>query len=64
MVAFQINLLNVRGTMADYPATVVVEAVDTRANVSFQYGDLGTPFEYELVRFISMARLDLLAEGP
>ncbi len=64
VVAFQINLLNVRGTMADYPATIVVEAVDTRANVSFQYGDLGTPFEYELVRFISMARLDLLAEGP
>lgn len=36
-----------------------VETVDTRANVPFRYGDLGSPFEYEIVRFLVFSREEL-----
>ena len=37
-----------------------VEAVDTRAHTPFRYGEVGTPFEYEMVRFLSRKREMLL----
>ena len=63
-VELGINVANVRRTMARAPAAWIVEAVDTRANVAFRYGDMGSPFEYEIVRYLAVARLQLLADGP
>ena len=37
-----------------------IEAVDTRANNPFRYGDLGGPFEYDLVRFLALERRKIL----
>lgn len=37
-----------------------LQVVDARANVPFRYGDLSSPFEYELVRFLIMERARLL----
>jgi ABC-type transporter lipoprotein component MlaA len=37
-----------------------VELVDTRAHIPFRYGEVGTPFEYEMVRFLSRKREMLL----
>ena len=37
-----------------------VDLVNTRANTPFRYGEVGTPFEYEMVRFLSRKREGLL----
>jgi phospholipid-binding lipoprotein MlaA len=37
-----------------------LEAVDTRANNPFRYGDMGGAFEYEVVRFLALERRKLL----
>ena len=37
-----------------------VSAIDTRAHTGFRYQELGAPFEYEMVRFLSRTREDLL----
>ena len=37
-----------------------VEAADTRANNPFRYGDIGFPFEYEMVRFLYLEQRKLL----
>ncbi len=37
-----------------------VEAVDTRLHTPFRYRELGTPFEYDMVRFLSAEREKLL----
>lgn len=37
-----------------------VEAVDTRGYTPFRYGEVGTPFEYDMVRFLSREREKLL----
>jgi phospholipid-binding lipoprotein MlaA len=37
-----------------------VEFVDTRAHTPFQYGEIGTPYEYEMLRFLSKEREALL----
>ena len=43
------------------PAYVTpVELVDTRAHTPFQYGEVGTPYEYEMLRFLSSEREALL----
>ena len=40
-----------------YPLLLTpVEAVDTRVHTPFRYGEVGTPFEYEVVRFLSRER--------
>jgi phospholipid-binding lipoprotein MlaA len=41
----------------------VVDAVDTRANVSFRYYATGSPFEYDDIRFLYMRKLLLEDEG-
>jgi ABC-type transporter lipoprotein component MlaA/pimeloyl-ACP methyl ester carboxylesterase len=37
-----------------------LEVVDTRADTPFRYGEVGTPFEYEMVRFLARKREMLL----
>jgi ABC-type transporter lipoprotein component MlaA len=37
-----------------------VAAIDTRAHTAFRYQEVGAPFEYEMVRFLSRAREELL----
>ena len=40
-----------------YPLLLTpVEALDTRVHTPFRYGEVGTPFEYEVVRFLSRER--------
>lgn len=42
------------------PLVAPVSAVDTRAHTAFRYQEIGAPFEYEIVRFLSRAREELL----
>jgi phospholipid-binding lipoprotein MlaA len=41
----------------------VVNAVDQRANISFRYYSTGSPFEYEIIRFLYVRKLLLQDEG-
>ena len=46
---------------SDYPFILALNAIDTRANIGFRYHQTGSPFEYELVRFLytKKRRLDI-----
>jgi hypothetical protein len=37
-----------------------VEAVSTRADNPFRYGDIGPPFEYDMVRWFYLEHRELL----
>lgn len=41
-----------------------VNAIDTRANVNFRYYDSGSPFEYEMVRFLYTNKRMIESEQP
>jgi phospholipid-binding lipoprotein MlaA len=41
----------------------IVDAVDTRANISFRYYSTGSPFEYDNVRFLYVRKLLLEDAG-
>ncbi|MDB6085861.1 MAG: VacJ family lipoprotein [Gammaproteobacteria bacterium] len=41
----------------------VLNAVDQRANISFRYYSTGSPFEYEMIRFLYVRKLLLEDEG-
>ena len=41
----------------------VVNGVDQRANISFRYYSTGSPFEYEIIRFLYVRKLLLQDEG-
>ena len=41
----------------------VVNAVDQRANVSFRYYSTGSPFEYEIIRFLYIRKMLIEDEG-
>lgn len=56
-----INLFGISRGMADRPWTYGVQALDLRANTPFRYGDVGSPFEYDLVRFLYLKRSEILA---
>ncbi|MGG2399820.1 VacJ family lipoprotein [Pseudomonas sp. SH1-B] len=46
-----VNYLDVADASRDNPAITALRAVDTRANTSFRYGQLNSPFEYEKLRY-------------
>lgn len=48
-----VNYLDVAEASRNNPAITVLEAVDTRANTPFRYGQLNSPFEYEKIRYLS-----------
>lgn len=41
----------------------VTNAVDLRANIAFRYNSTGSPFEYEMIRFLYVRRLLIEDEG-
>jgi phospholipid-binding lipoprotein MlaA len=54
-ISYGINVADLyRGDQAY--AQGVVNAVDTRANISFRYYSTGSPFEYETIRFLYMRK--------
>jgi len=54
-ISYGINVADLyRGDQAY--AQGVVDAVDTRANISFRYYATGSPFEYETIRFLYMRK--------
>jgi phospholipid-binding lipoprotein MlaA len=54
-ISYGINVADLfRGDQAY--ALGVVDAVDTRANISFRYYATGSPFEYETIRFLYMRK--------
>jgi phospholipid-binding lipoprotein MlaA len=54
-ISYGINVADLyRGDQAY--AQGVVDAVDTRANISFRYYASGSPFEYETIRFLYMRK--------
>jgi phospholipid-binding lipoprotein MlaA len=54
-ISYGINVADLyRGDQAY--AQSVVDAVDTRANISFRYYATGSPFEYETIRFLYMRK--------
>jgi phospholipid-binding lipoprotein MlaA len=54
-ITYGINVADLyRGNQAY--ASGVVDAIDTRANISFRYYATGSPFEYETIRFLYMRK--------
>ncbi len=52
MISREINVFGVRKAIwASLPLTVL-EVIQTRDNLAFSYGDLSSPFEYEMVRYL------------
>lgn len=51
-ISWEINVFGVRKAIwASIPLTVL-EIIQTRDNLAFSYGDLSSPFEYEMVRYL------------
>lgn len=48
----QINYLNNADIKQDYPVLFALQVTDERANTSYEYGSLNTPFEYEKLRYV------------
>jgi phospholipid-binding lipoprotein MlaA len=47
-------------TDRDYEALITgVNAIDTRHNTSFRYFETGSPFEYEMLRFLYLKKRKL-----
>ena len=46
-----VNYLDVADASSDNPGITALRVVDTRANTSFRYGQLNSPFEYEKIRY-------------
>jgi phospholipid-binding lipoprotein MlaA len=56
---YPIDPLNL-ATDRDYEALITgVKAIDTRHNVSFRYFETGSPFEYEMLRFLYLKKRQL-----
>lgn len=47
-----VNYLDVADASRNNPGITVLQAVDTRANTGFRYGQLNSPFEYEKLRYL------------
>ncbi len=57
-ISREINVFGVRKAIwASIPLTVL-EVIQIRDNLAFSYGDLGSPFEYEMVRYLYLEARD------
>ena len=52
VAAQEINAFGIRKKVQTSVPLSVLDAVQTRDNIPFRYGDLSSPFEYELVRYL------------
>ena len=52
LVAYEVIGLNGSDRLALRSAITVMRALDMRANLAFRYHETGSPFEYELVRYL------------
>jgi phospholipid-binding lipoprotein MlaA len=58
LISREINVFGVRKAIwASLPLTVL-EVIQTRDNLAFSYGDLSSPFEYEVVRYLYLESRD------
>ena len=58
-ISYEINAIGVRKAIwASIPLTML-EVIQTRDNLAFTYGDLSSPFEYEMVRFLYLESREL-----
>ncbi|WP_051311325.1 MlaA family lipoprotein [Zooshikella ganghwensis] len=48
----EINFLNVASVRKDHNELFALQAINQRYVTPFRYGDLGSPFEYDLVRYL------------
>ena len=58
-ISWEINVFGVRKAIwASIPLTVL-EIIEIRDNLAFSYGDLSSPFEYEMVRYLYLESREL-----
>ena len=58
-ISWEINMFGARKAIwASIPLTAL-EVLDIRDNIAFSYGDLSSPFEYEMVRFLYLESREL-----
>jgi phospholipid-binding lipoprotein MlaA len=58
-ISWEVNMFGARQAIwASIPLTAL-EVVDIRDNIAFAYGDLSSPFEYEMVRFLYLESREL-----
>ena len=57
-IDWEINVFGIRKTIwASIPLTAL-EIIEIRNNIAFSYGDLSSPFEYEMVRYLYLQSRD------
>lgn len=59
MSSSQINVYGIRGEVESSIPLSFLDAVQTRDQIPFRYGDLNSPFEYELVRYLYIQSREL-----
>ena len=59
-IALWVNVADVPQSRRDEIGWALLYAIDTRDAVPLRYGDLKSPFEYEMVRFVVTKRRELL----
>ena len=58
-ISWEVNMFGARQAIwASIPLTAL-EVLDIRDNIAFSYGDLSSPFEYEMVRFLYLESREL-----
>ena len=58
-ISYKVNVFGVRQAIwASIPLTLL-EVIQTRDDIAFSYGDLSSPFEYEMVRFLYLESREL-----
>jgi phospholipid-binding lipoprotein MlaA len=50
---------NIAEFKKDYPAIYALQSVDTRASIDYRYHKSGSPFEYELIRYLISKKREL-----
>lgn len=60
--ALWVNVADVPESRRDEIGLALLYAIDTRNAVPLRYGDLKSPFEYEMVRFVVTKRRELLVD--
>jgi phospholipid-binding lipoprotein MlaA len=51
--------LGIKDTKTIAYTELVIRALNRRSNISFRYHETGSPFEYELIRFIYTKKREL-----
>ena len=52
VISWEINVFGVRQAIWASISLTVLEVIQVRDNLAFSYGDLNSPFEYEMVRYL------------